>query len=348
MSTVTGGAARWRRRLRPGSDIQYLTGLLDRLQRPQPRVQLADLLGEQSGTRTAPHSDSARIRTHRTGQQAQQRCLTTPVAPDETHPIARAQPPRHIREQLPVTEAQRHVLDVEDVLPEAGCGKGPQTEGVARGWLVSNQGVGRIDSKARLGGPGRRATAQPGQLLAEQVLAPRLGGVGSPGPLRAGQHIRAVAALVGVHPAVDDLPDPLAHLIEKPPVVRGDEEPAAPGCQLGGEPRDAFDVKMVGGLVQYQQVQVVDEQRGQGGTPTLPTGGLPDEIVQTVEQTQPAQHRPATWIRGPHMIGYVTDHGLADGRGGHEPVVLREDAHAQRPRVHDPTGIGVRLTGQEL
>ncbi len=48
------------------------------------------------------------------------------------------------------------------------------------------------------------------------------------------------------------------------------------------------------------------------------------------------------------MIGYVTDHGLADGRGGHELVVLREDAHAQRPRVHDPTGIGVRLTGQEL
>ncbi len=54
--------------------------------------------------------------------------------------------------------------------------------------------------------------------------------------------------------------------------MRCDEQPATPGGQLGREPRDALDVEVVGGLVQYQQVEVIDEQRGQGGAPTLPTG----------------------------------------------------------------------------
>ena len=81
-------------------------------------------------------------------------------------------------------------------------------------------------------GPGRRAAAQPGELLADQVLPADLRGGGLPLPLGLGQHERGVPALVGVDDAVVDLPGPLADRVEEPAVV-GDHDQrrraAAPG-----------------------------------------------------------------------------------------------------------------------
>ena len=67
------------------------------------------------------------------------------------------------------------------------------------------------------------AAAQPGQLLADQVLPAHLGGGGLPLPLGLGEHERGVPALVGVDDAVVHLPGPLADRVEEPAVV-GDHD----------------------------------------------------------------------------------------------------------------------------
>ena len=118
------------------------------------------------------------------------------------------------------------VLDVVDGLAEPPGGEAGQRHRVARRRLVGDQRLGRLDPELRLAGAGRRAAAQPGQLLADQVQPALLGDRRDPRPLRPGQRVGRVAAVVGVHVAVGDLPRRGADLVEEPPVV-GDDDQAA-------------------------------------------------------------------------------------------------------------------------
>ena len=116
------------------------------------------------------------------------------------------------------------------------------------------------------------AAAQPGQLLADQVLPPRLRGRGLPLPLGLGQHERGVPALVGVDDPVVHLPRPLAHGVEEPAVVGDHHQRGRPVREVVGQPGDRLDVEVVGGLVEDDQVVVVEQQRGQRAAPPLAAG----------------------------------------------------------------------------
>ena len=92
------------------------------------------------------------------------------------------------------------------VLAQPLGGEPLQLQPVARRGHVVDQRVGRVDPELRLRGPRRRAAAQPGQLLAHQVLPAYLGGRRLPLALGLGQHERGVPAVVGVDDAVVHLP----------------------------------------------------------------------------------------------------------------------------------------------
>ena len=140
------------------------------------------------------------------GEQVEHRGLAGAVDADDADPVARAEPPGGVVEQRPLAADQVDVLDVDHVLAEP-LGREPlQLEPVARRRHVLDQRVRGLDPELRLRGAGRRAAAQPGQLLADQVLPADLGGRGLPLALGLGQHVRRVAALVGVDDPVVDLP----------------------------------------------------------------------------------------------------------------------------------------------
>ena len=156
-------------------------------------------------------------------------------------------------------------------------------DGVAGRRLVLDQLVGGIDAELRLRGAGRGTAAQPGQLLAHQVLALGLGDGGHPVALDALQDVRRVAALERFDDAVVHLPGGGADLVEEPPVVGDDDEAAGSGrpalLEVPGEPGDALDVEVVGGLVEEDDVLVADEERGERDAAALAAGEVADGRV---------------------------------------------------------------------
>src|SRR5207248_4095012 len=139
-------------------------------------------------------------------ERPQQGGLPGAVGPEQPDPVARAEPPRHRVEQQPVTQPDRHVLDVVDVLAEPGGGVALQLDDVARRRLTGDQRVGGVYAELRLRRACGRAAAQPRELLAQQVAPSFLARSRLPLPLRTCQHVRRVAAVVTMYGGTGDLP----------------------------------------------------------------------------------------------------------------------------------------------
>ena len=113
----------------------------------------------------------------------------------------------------------------------------------------------RSGTSACWSGPAARGAARRAPCAAGSAGAPR--SPRHPGPLRPGQHVRRVAAVVGVHRAALHLPRAVADLVQEPAVVGDDDQRGlAPRGQVPGQPGDALDVEVVGRLVEQQQVRV--------------------------------------------------------------------------------------------
>ena len=200
--------------------------------------------------------------------------LPAPLTP--TRPTRSPGPSRQVacESSCPLAADQVDVLEVEDVLAEPLGGEPLQLEPVARRRLVLDQRVGGVDPELRLRGAGRRAAAQPGELLAHQVLPPGLRGRRLPLPLGLGQHEGRVAAVVHVDDAVVHLPGRRADRVEEPAVVGDHHERGryAADRQVPGQPGDRLDVEVVGGLVEDHQVVVAEQQPGQRAAPALAAG----------------------------------------------------------------------------
>ena len=120
------------------------------------------------------------------------------------HPARRASPRRSSSVRSPTrTVAPAQLVHL---LAQPGGGQPAQRDRVAGLGHVGDQRVGRVDAELRLRRAGRRPPAQPGDLLAEQVLPAGLGGGGDPLPLGPGEDPGGVPALVRPHGLVGDLP----------------------------------------------------------------------------------------------------------------------------------------------
>ncbi len=114
------------------------------------------------------------------------------------------------------------------------------------------------------------------------------------------------------------------------------DEGGAAGAQMAGQPGDALDVEVVGGLVEDDQVLLVDEELRQGDPAALTAGERGDDGVEAVLEAgegeaaeEPGEDVADLGAARPLVVGEVPDDLLPDGLPRVEGVVLGEDAEAQ-------------------
>ena len=88
-----------------------------------------------------------------------------------------------------------------------------------------------------------------------------------------------VVALVRVEVAAVDFGDPLGDVVEEVPVVGDGEYGTVVLRQVLLEPQHALGVEVVGGLVEQQQVGLLQQQLGQRDAALLTTGEVRDRRV---------------------------------------------------------------------
>ena len=98
-----------------------------------------------------------------------------------------------------------------------------------------------------------------------------------------------VVALPGQAVAALELQDPLGHVVEEVPVVGHQHDGAVVALQVGLQPVHRLGVQVVGGLVEQQQVGLLQQQAAQGHPALLAAGqvrhgGVPGGAAQGVHR----------------------------------------------------------------
>ena len=132
-----------------------------------------------------------------------------------------------------------------------------------------------------------------------------------------------VVALVGVEAAAVDLGDPLGDVVEEVPVVGDGEDGAGVLGEVLLEPEHALGVEVVGGLVEQQQVGLLQQELAERDAALLTTGEVGDVGVR---------RRAAQRVHGLLELGVEVP-----GVGGVDLLLQR--AHLGEQRVE----VGVRL-----
>ncbi len=120
-----------------------------------------------------------------------------------------------------------------------------------------------------------------------------------------------------------------------------------------GEPVDALDVEVVGGLVQDDQVGRAEQQLGEGDPAALATGERADDGVEAVGEAGEVEAAEEAFddvadagVAEPLVVGPVGDHLVPDGGVRVERVVLGEDGRLQVAAPGDPAAVGVLQLGE--
>ena len=252
--------------------------------------------------------------------------LTSVVLPDPLTPTSATRSPGP---EAPGRAAQQHLLAERHARPRSrsstlspsrGGGEAQQLDRVARRRLVGDQRVGGLDAELRLGRARRRAAAQPGELLAQQLLAarPRSRRPGA-GARRARARTRRSRPRTGgrrasatSHVARDDG-------VEEPPVVGDDHERPAPRGEVAREPVDALDVEVVRGLVEEEQLGMAEQELRERDAPPLAARQRRDRRVEALREAaerdaaeQPVEHVAEAGVGRPLVVGAPADELVAD------------------------------------
>ena len=94
-----------------------------------------------------------------------------------------------------------------------------------------------------------------------------------------GLQVGGVVALVRVEAAAVDLRDPLRDVVEEVPVVGDGDDGARVGGQVLLEPQHGLGVQVVGGLVEQEEVRLLQQQLAQRDAALLATGEVCDRLV---------------------------------------------------------------------
>jgi hypothetical protein len=284
-----------------------------------------------------------------TCQQLQNARLAGAVHPDEPDAIARPDRPVQLVEDHFLAGLKAHAMQIEDVLAQPGCREALQGKGIPRFRLVGDQVVGGLDPELRLRCPRRRSPSQPRQLLTHQVAPSSLGSGGDPHPFRAGQDVRRVSPVIGVHGAVVHFPSVGAHRVEEPAIMADDHERLGPLLgKVSGQPADHLDVEVVGRLVEHQHVVTGEQHRSERDAAPFTAAQVAHFTVERYFGQQILDDRPSVCLRRPDMVCTPADDHVAHRGVRAEVVGLVQVAHRQSRDVGNPAGVGVASAGQHL
>src|ERR1700677_455155 len=318
---------------------------LARLADAQVRIELGELLGE-VGEPDRLAADCLTGGRPGTVQDPEQGSLAAAVDADDADPLAGAELPGHVLKQLLVPRRQRHVLQLQDGLAEAGGGHRGQLHAVPGRWFRGDQRVGLLDAELGLRAPSLRAAAQPGQLLAGQVLSALLGGVLGTLSLRLRQHVSRVPAGCRVHLTAIDLPGPVADGVQQPAVVADHDDGAAAVTQVPAEPVDGLDVQGVWRLVKQQQVLGSRQQARQCHLAPLAAGQRGSLRREADAAEQGADDLAGQRVRLPGDIpAGRPEQDLLDRPG--QLVALRQVTDAQPGDARHPPGVRLDCPGEQ-
>ena len=107
--------------------------------------------------------------------------------------------------------------------------------------------------------------------------------------------------------AAVEFDDAGGHRIQEAPVMGDDDRGTLPGAQHLFQPGDPFEVEMVGGFVQQQQIRFVDQGSGQRHALARPAGQASD--LRVGRQAELFQHSARA---GRALPVFVIAFGIAD------------------------------------
>ena len=118
-----------------------------------------------------------------------------------------------------------------------------------------------------------------------------------------------------------------------------DDQRGGPGGEVGREPGHRLDVEVVGRLVEHQEVVVAQEQLGERAAAALASGQAEHRPVQGDAGQQLLDDLTGARVGRPLVVGAAAEHGLADGVGVLELVLLVEVAEVQSARSRHASGV---------
>ena len=276
---------------------------------------------------------------------------------DEGDAVDRGKAPGKVTKQQPPAEGDARGNQVDDILAQPSGREAHKRDVVSGRRLVGDQLVGRIDAELRFGRTRGRTAPQPRKLLAQQVASALVRDCCHPVAFGLGEYVRGIPPVVGVHLPVNNLPGGGRHRIEEPAIVGdrhdGSARAGTPCRQVVSEPCHPFDIKMVGRLVQEQQVVVGDQKRSERQTATLTTRERTHDRLQAAKiwgfdaAEESLQNLANARVTGPDVLRQLAQRCPADGRLGIEGVDLAEHADGQRPDPGDAPFIDGLESGQD-
>ena len=236
-----------------------------------------------------------------------------------------------VRLALRMFEDLRHEID--HLLAQAGRGHLLQLQRVAHRRHVGDELACGLDMELLLGGAGAGATGEPGKLLACQVAALGFAHIGLTVAFHALQHVGGVTTLERIDHTVVNLPHRLADLIEEPAVVGDEQQRALTGrptvLQMFGEPVDRHHVQVVGGLVERENVPILEQQACQVGAAALSAGQGTNLRVQTDAAEQRLHDFARSGLGRPLVVLAPFERGLTHGGIVIKRVTLVKHAECQ-------------------
>ena len=211
----------------------------------------------------------------------EQRGLADAVGADDADDAGARQRERQVVHEQPVAEALGQPLGLEDDVAQSRAGRDVDLGGVdlavpvrrRRHLLVARQ------SGPALGLPGLGVGADPLELALEHLGALGVLLALDLEPFLLGLEVRRVVALVGVGLAAVELEDPLGDVVEEVPVVGDRQDGARVALEVALQPLHRLGVEVVGGLVEEQQVGLLEQQLAERDPAALTTREVVDERV---------------------------------------------------------------------
>jgi hypothetical protein len=155
------------------------------------------------------------------------------------------------------------VLKIKNLPTEASSRKLLQLKAIARRGFVGDEFIRGVDTELGLGCSGRRTATQPRQLFTQQILSALFRHGRYPSALSSGEYEGRISAVIAVHRTIHDLPRLGAHLVEEPTIVRDHKKRAAAGCEVSGQPRNRFNVKVIRRFVEDEHIRLVKQESRQ-------------------------------------------------------------------------------------